>query len=181
MVQIIWNSATRGELLKFIDQRRSSPLPDGSFDLTPAIEFRYKPLSEELHVGEVYLRVYNEQPDFEISQAELFCQSLLEFISGIVDRRRVLLGEESIDGSGMLGEEEQPTYEEPSAAPPPAPIETEEEDDETEGLEGAVPEKEQPSESETLVKNLTMALTALQVCHIDLCIHILVLRCLGHS
>ncbi|CAM6086907.1 unnamed protein product [Calypogeia fissa] len=164
--EIIWNSATRAELLKFVDQRRSSPLPDGSFDMTPALEFRYKPLSKELHVGDVYLRVYNEQPDFEISEAEAFCESLLDFISGIVEKRKLLFSEEPMEGSGVVAEE-QPSYESSSSStPPPAPVESDEqvegEEKETEDPEEAKPEKEQLSEGEILVKNLAMALTSLQ-------------------
>nr|DAD44770.1 TPA_asm: hypothetical protein HUJ06_003000 [Nelumbo nucifera] len=82
--EIIWNSSTRAELLKFVDQQRASQGPDGSYDLKESHAFRYQALSEELHVGNVYLRVYNDQPDFEISEPEAFCIALLEFISGLV-------------------------------------------------------------------------------------------------
>ncbi|KAF8389019.1 hypothetical protein HHK36_025704 [Tetracentron sinense] len=82
--EIIWNSSTRAELLKFVDQQRASQGPDGSYDLEESNGFTYHALSKELHVGNVYLRVYNDQPDFEVSEPEAFCVALLDFISGIV-------------------------------------------------------------------------------------------------
>lgn len=82
--EIIWNSSTRAELLKFVDEQRVSQRPDGSYDLTESQAFAYEALSKELHVGNVYLRVYNDQPDHEISEPEAFCVGLLGFISGLV-------------------------------------------------------------------------------------------------
>ncbi|KAK4771762.1 hypothetical protein SAY86_013537 [Trapa natans] len=82
--EIIWNSSTRAELLKFVDQQRAAQGPDGSYDLKESHEFAYKALSTELYVGQVYLRVYNDQPDFEISEPEAFCVALVDFISHIV-------------------------------------------------------------------------------------------------
>ncbi|XP_038878826.1 dnaJ homolog subfamily C GRV2 isoform X1 [Benincasa hispida] len=82
--EIIWNSSTRAELLKFVDQQRSSQGPDGSYDLKDSHEFVYEALSKELYVGNVYLRVYNDQPDFEISSPEVFGVALVEFISDLV-------------------------------------------------------------------------------------------------
>ncbi|XP_024523013.1 dnaJ homolog subfamily C GRV2 isoform X1 [Selaginella moellendorffii] len=86
--EIIWNSTTRSELLKFIEKERVSPCPDGSFDMSAAQEFKYKTLSNELHVGDVYLRVYNEQPDFKISEPDLFCENLMRYICAIVEQRK---------------------------------------------------------------------------------------------
>ncbi|XP_044464758.1 dnaJ homolog subfamily C GRV2-like isoform X2 [Mangifera indica] len=82
--EIIWNSSTRGELLKFVDQQRTSQGPDGTYDLKDSCGFVYKALSKELYVGNVYLRVYNDQPDFEISEPEAFCVALIDFISFLV-------------------------------------------------------------------------------------------------
>ena len=86
LFQIIWNSTTRGELLKFVDQQRASQGTDGSYDLTESQSFTYESLSKELNVGNVYLRVYNNQPDFEISDQEEFCIALLKFIAKLVQQ-----------------------------------------------------------------------------------------------
>ncbi|XP_024961051.1 dnaJ homolog subfamily C GRV2 isoform X6 [Cynara cardunculus var. scolymus] len=82
--EIIWNSSTRAELLKFVDQKRATLAPDGSHSLKDSHTFLYEALSKEILIGNVYLRVYNDQPDFEISEPESFCVALVEFISSIV-------------------------------------------------------------------------------------------------
>ncbi|GAB4853472.1 DnaJ sub C grv2 [Ancistrocladus abbreviatus] len=82
--EIIWNSSTRSELLKFVDEQRASQGPDGSYDVSSSHAFVYDSLSRELYVGNVYLRVYNEQPDFDISEPEAFCVALVNFISCLV-------------------------------------------------------------------------------------------------
>lgn len=83
-IQIIWNSSTRSELLKFVEEQRTSQGPDGTYDLKDSHEFTYTSLSKELCVGNVYLRVYNDQPEFEISEPEAFCIALVEFIDSAV-------------------------------------------------------------------------------------------------
>lgn len=85
--EIIWNSTTRAELLKFVDQQRASQGPDGSYDVKDSHAFLYEALSKELFVGNVYLRVYNDQPDFEISEPEAFCVALIDFISFLVNNQ----------------------------------------------------------------------------------------------
>lgn len=69
-----------------MDQQRASQGPDGSYDLKDSQVFVYKALSKELFVGNVYLRVYNDQPDFEISEPEAFCVALIDFIAHLVHR-----------------------------------------------------------------------------------------------
>uniref|UniRef100_A0A7N0V2R9 J domain-containing protein n=2 Tax=Kalanchoe fedtschenkoi TaxID=63787 RepID=A0A7N0V2R9_KALFE len=82
--EIIWNSSTRAELLKYVDDQRENQGPDGSYELKDIGTFAYKALSKELYVGHVYLRVYNDQPDFELSEPEAFCAALLDFISSLL-------------------------------------------------------------------------------------------------
>ncbi|XP_073157556.1 dnaJ homolog subfamily C GRV2 isoform X2 [Henckelia pumila] len=79
--EIIWNSSTRAELLTFVEEQRALHGPDGSYDLKDSHSFVYEALSKELYVGNVYLRVYNDQPDFEITEPEIFCLALIDFIS----------------------------------------------------------------------------------------------------
>ncbi|KAL9993140.1 putative DnaJ domain, armadillo-like helical, GYF domain 2, Chaperone J-domain superfamily [Helianthus debilis subsp. tardiflorus] len=82
--EIIWNSSTRAELLKYVDQKRAALAPDDSHDLKDSHAFIYEALSKEILIGNVYLRVYNDQPNFEVSEPESFCVALVEFISSIV-------------------------------------------------------------------------------------------------
>ncbi|KZV55243.1 hypothetical protein F511_25840 [Dorcoceras hygrometricum] len=84
--EIIWNSSTRSELLTFVEEQRAQHGPDGSYDLKDSHSFVYEVLSKELYVGNVYLRVYNDQPDFEITEPEIFCVALVNFISDLVHK-----------------------------------------------------------------------------------------------
>ncbi|XP_065617956.1 dnaJ homolog subfamily C GRV2-like [Quercus suber] len=104
--EIIWNSLTRAELLKYVDQQRESQGPDGSYDLKHSQVFVYEALSKELFVGNVYLRVYNDQPDFEISEPEAFCVALIEFISHQVRNRCAtsLGSQDEVNDSGLSPE-----------------------------------------------------------------------------
>jgi DnaJ family protein C protein 13 len=70
-----------------VDQQRASQGPDGSYDVKDSHAFLYEALSKELFVGNVYLRVYNDQPDFEISEPEAFCVALIDFISFLVNNQ----------------------------------------------------------------------------------------------
>lgn len=88
-----------------MDEQRASQGPDGSYDLKDLHTFVYKALSKELYVGNVYLRVYNDQPDFEISEQEAFCVALIDFISYLVHNQCALdsevQNEQKQDGSSL--------------------------------------------------------------------------------
>ena len=57
----------------FLDQGESE---DSSYGL----DFVYDVLKEELVIGEVYVRVYNDQPTFVLEDAKGFATALLDFI-----------------------------------------------------------------------------------------------------
>ncbi|KAL2232517.1 UNVERIFIED_CONTAM: DnaJ subfamily C GRV2, partial [Sesamum indicum] len=70
--------------LKFVEEQRASLSHHGSYDLKDSHSFVYEALSKELYIANVYLRVYNDQPDFEITKPEDFCLALVDFISHLV-------------------------------------------------------------------------------------------------
>lgn len=158
-LQIIWNSSTRAELLKFVDHQLASQGPDGSYDLSDAQSFVYKALSKELYVGNVYLRVYNDQPDFEVSEPEAFCYALLDFISCLVHNQSATAESDIKSGENLEGSSKIIS------------------DSQSENLNGSVAEKEQPvpeaslpvsdsgrtGQDFDLVKNLQNGLTSLKV------------------
>lgn len=82
--EIIWNSSTRAELLKFVEEQSAKLSQDGSCDLKDSNSFVYEAISKELYIGNVYLRVYNDQPDSEITEPESFCLALVDFISHLI-------------------------------------------------------------------------------------------------
>ncbi|GJN20197.1 hypothetical protein PR202_gb07543 [Eleusine coracana subsp. coracana] len=149
--EIIWNSSTRGELLNFVDEQRASPGPDGSYDLTESQSFTYKALSKELNVGNVYLRVYNNQPDFEISDQEEFCIALLNFVAELVQKwNSIHLKETMTDQHSSVVDTS--TFEKVS-------------DSTSEGKEDNLFEeqiKETDKDSEVIIANLQSGLTSLQ-------------------
>lgn len=66
---LIWDNGTRAQLVEFVEEQRimrrnpNDPI-DPSVDLAP--DFGFSAHSEELVVGGVFIRIYNEQPSFPI-------------------------------------------------------------------------------------------------------------------
>ncbi|XP_050212529.1 dnaJ homolog subfamily C GRV2 isoform X2 [Mercurialis annua] len=153
--EIIWNSSTRAELLKFVDQQRASQGPDGSYDLKDSQMFFYDALSKELFVGNVYLRVYNDQPEFEISEPEAFCVALIDFVSFLV-RNQFAVGSDaqnkldsrspSVDSSEILNSTVDESFN----------------GDMSDNSSGGSDEKSTDKEELELVKNLKLGLTSLK-------------------
>ncbi|CAL1414478.1 unnamed protein product [Linum trigynum] len=156
--EIIWNSSTRGELLKFVDHQRASADPDGSYDLKDSHAFSYDALSKELFVGNVYLRVYNDQPDSEISEPEVFCVALVDFISGLVNSQTGSVSdvekEHSPSSSSREASEIQDNFADESLNGQHVPVES--------APAPVSDEKSTDKEETTLVKNLRFALTSLK-------------------
>ncbi|KAI4344059.1 hypothetical protein L6164_011333 [Bauhinia variegata] len=154
--EIIWNSSTRAELLKFVDEQRAAQGPDGSYDIKDTVNFVYKAISSELFVGNVYLRVYNDQPDFEVSEPEAFCVALIDFIAYLVHIQSVEDADvhniESTPSALQTSEHQSETVDSASVNDQRAP------DSSATASDGQVVEKEELK----LVKNLRSALTSLQ-------------------
>lgn len=137
-----------------MDEQRVAQGPDGSYDLRESHEFAYKALSRELYVGQVYLRVYNDQPDFEISEPEAFCVALIDFISHLVRSESAADSYISSKGGSFAEElefEGEKTAESVDSQPATA--------ESSSGSDGQVTEKEEL----LLVKNLRFGLTSLRV------------------
>ena len=160
----------RAELLNFVENQRMSQLADGTYDMQAAQNFKYKALMNELHVGDVYLRVFNEQPDSEIMNEQYLCESLVDFISNILEERQRLSEGEVVPEAEPISQTRLEPG--PSENPlPPVPIEdqpdVEAPTEEGEAKGEVSSEVTSPSSCESpgkiLVKKLTMALIALQV------------------
>ncbi|KAL3532412.1 hypothetical protein ACH5RR_005933 [Cinchona calisaya] len=149
--EIIWNSSTRAELLKFVDEQRESQGHEGSYDLKDAHCFVYEALSKELFVGNVYLRVYNDQPDSVISEPEEFCVALVDFISHLLCNQPNTVSDFHVSGSSIESSELQIDATNGSSNGPHSS------DDSLAPSDGKLVDKE-----EELVKNLQFGLTSLQ-------------------
>jgi DnaJ family protein C protein 13 len=61
---LLWNNGTRAELCEFLDQQ--CHMGTDSNDQSCGIEFVYSAHKKELVVGEIFVRIYNQQPTYTI-------------------------------------------------------------------------------------------------------------------
>lgn len=140
--------------MKFIDQKRAALAPDDSHTLKDSHVFLYEALSKEILIGNVYLRVYNDQPDFDISEPESFCVALVEFISSIVHNQFATQPDTQMSGSNhetlelQSNHNDNKSYSEEKTA-----------DDPVTSSDGNLVDKEDLG----MVGNLQLGLTSLQV------------------
>lgn len=124
--EIIWNSYTRAELLKFVEEQSAGLRQDGSCDLKDSHSFVYEAISKELYIGNVYLRVYNDQPDSEITEPESFCLSLVDFISHLVHNAPVTNVDSQVNGDTPESSVEHPASDDSSTSVDEKPTDREE-------------------------------------------------------
>ncbi|CAD6190910.1 unnamed protein product [Caenorhabditis auriculariae] len=74
---IIWDNGTRVEVLEFVERHRTSNEPTS--DLFGA-EFRLSVHAGELIVGDVFVRIYNEQPTFPLHEPKKVAVDFVDFI-----------------------------------------------------------------------------------------------------
>ncbi|XP_074170185.1 dnaJ homolog subfamily C member 13 [Rhinolophus sinicus] len=77
---LIWNNSTRAELLEFLESQQENMVKKGDCDKTYGSEFVYSDHAKELIVGEIFVRVYNEVPTFQLEVPKAFAASLLDYI-----------------------------------------------------------------------------------------------------
>lgn len=142
-----------------MEEQRTNLSHDGSYDLKDSHSFVYEALSKELYIGHVYLRVYNDQPDFEITEPEDFCHALVDFISHLVHNAQA----PSLDHvNGDINNE--------------SPVDQHSSDDSPAPTEGKVEDKEKFE----LIKNLQYGLMSLQVQNLFFCCFITFMATFTH-
>ncbi|XP_033022077.1 dnaJ homolog subfamily C member 13 isoform X3 [Lacerta agilis] len=77
---LIWNNKTRAELLEFLESQQESMIKRGDCDKSYGSEFIFSDHAKELIVGEIFVRVYNEVPTFQLELPKSFAASLLDYI-----------------------------------------------------------------------------------------------------
>ncbi|VDP15686.1 unnamed protein product [Soboliphyme baturini] len=80
---VIWNNETRAELLELIHAYQSSNEP---YRVDSDGPFVYSVVKNELMVGSVYIRVYNETPTFKITDPVSLCTQIFDFIEELEKR-----------------------------------------------------------------------------------------------
>lgn len=75
---LIWDNGTRAELIEYLEanQKEKSDAKDQTF----GAEFVFTIHSKELIVGEIFVRIYNEQPTFPLLDPYSFGSSLLDYL-----------------------------------------------------------------------------------------------------
>lgn len=81
---LIWDNGTRAQLLDFLDQQRITSAREQYEDVTDVLKmasaFSYDAHSNELQIGGVFIRIYNEMPTFPIENPKSFVIDLLEYL-----------------------------------------------------------------------------------------------------
>lgn len=78
---LIWDNGTRAELVAYLEQERESFYKRGECnDSSYGLTFKYSAYSDELIVGDIFVRIYNQQPTFKIDLPKKFTHDLLDYI-----------------------------------------------------------------------------------------------------
>lgn len=76
---LIWDNGTRAELGEFLEQNQEN-LSSGQIDEAFGAEFVFDIHVKELVVGEIFVRVYNEQPTFPLDEPQKFGEHLIDYL-----------------------------------------------------------------------------------------------------
>jgi DnaJ family protein C protein 13 len=78
---LLWDNATRAELRSYLETERESLYKKGECeDASLGTLFRYSVLEKELVIGDIYIRVYNEMPAYQLEEPKKFCVDLLDYL-----------------------------------------------------------------------------------------------------
>ncbi|XP_062518532.1 LOW QUALITY PROTEIN: dnaJ homolog subfamily C member 13-like [Corticium candelabrum] len=77
---LIWDNATRAELTDYVTKQQQSQIRTGECDSELGASFEFTVHKDELLVGEIFVRVYNEQPTFVLENSNKFITDLLNFL-----------------------------------------------------------------------------------------------------
>lgn len=81
---LIWDNGTRAQLLDFLEFQRQNSSKEQFGDITDIYnttsKFVYDATRDELKIGGVYIRIYNEMPTYPIQNPKMFVLDLLEYL-----------------------------------------------------------------------------------------------------
>ena len=69
---LIWDNRTRSQITEFLGNNQKNHVKSGESDPAFGAEFLYEAHKDELVIGQIFIRVYNEQPNFPIKVRTLF-------------------------------------------------------------------------------------------------------------
>ena len=79
---LIWDNGTRAELTEFLESERTSTVRRGTCDPSFGSEFKFTAHKDEIIVGNIFIRIYNQQPMFQLEVFNLFIFHLQVFSGG---------------------------------------------------------------------------------------------------
>ncbi|KAL5005925.1 hypothetical protein ScPMuIL_017083 [Solemya velum] len=112
---LIWDNATRAQLIEFLTDQQQRTLKNVSihYKLGSLVWFVFDIHDKELIVGEIFVRIYNEQPTFPLENPKGFSIDLLDFLGSQAQYLHSLMmlqqqnkGSKKGDNSGRLSQVE---------------------------------------------------------------------------
>ena len=76
---LIWDNGTRAELTDFLENERTSTVRRGTCDPSFGSEFKFTAHKDEIVVGNIFIRIYNQQPMFQLEVISFIRLSSLMF------------------------------------------------------------------------------------------------------
>ncbi|CAB3992239.1 dnaJ homolog subfamily C member 13-like [Paramuricea clavata] len=77
---LIWDNGTRGEIMKYLGEEQERKISTGECDPSFGADFVFSVFEKELIIGEIFVRVYNDQPSYPLENPKKFASDLLNFI-----------------------------------------------------------------------------------------------------
>lgn len=108
--EVIWTPPMKRELLVFLLQATQHMDKTKTADMTPACNFSYVALKEELRLARVYIRLYVAEPSTPIEDQRLLAKELLQHIAYSTVGGNMPMPQAVVDYYKELATEEGPPY-----------------------------------------------------------------------
>lgn len=78
---LIWDNSTRAELRGYLEDEREHIYKKGQpSDEFLGQRFKFSTFDKELSIGDIYARIYNDMPTYQLANPKKFCIDLLDFL-----------------------------------------------------------------------------------------------------
>ncbi|XP_030387822.1 dnaJ homolog subfamily C member 13 isoform X2 [Scaptodrosophila lebanonensis] len=81
---LIWDNGTRAQLKDFLEQQRTASVKETPEDIAQVYElvanFEFDAHKDELQVGGIFIRIYNDMPTYPIIEPKQFIMDLLDYL-----------------------------------------------------------------------------------------------------
>ncbi|GFR63073.1 LOW QUALITY PROTEIN: DnaJ-like protein subfamily C member 13 [Elysia marginata] len=77
---LIWDNATRAQLSEYLNDQQQKIMKSGDCDPSYGADFVFEIHAQELIVGDIFVRIFNEQPMFVLENPKGFTIDLLDYL-----------------------------------------------------------------------------------------------------